>query len=173
MRAISYLRVSTLDQDVGMQRVAIQAFCSRNNIEIIKEYVDEGVSGAKHKRPAFNKLIDALRRREFDTIICYKLDRIGRNLNHLINLFQEFENSKVTFISVTQEFDTSTASGKLMLHMLMMLAEYERSQLIERINSGLDRARKEGKSLGRPKGSADKKPRRKSGYYQRWAYGGK
>ena len=148
----SYIRLNTL----------------RENIPINKEYKDIGESGSKVSRPQFDKLIKDMRNKSFDTIIVYKLDRIGRSLSHLVKLFEEFKKKNINFISITQSINTTTPEGRMFLHMLMVLAEYERELTIARINSGLDRARAQGKKLGRPKGSRDKKRRRRSGYHIRW-----
>ena len=109
-----------------------------------------------------------MRNKKFDCIIVYKLDRIGRSLAHLIKLFEEFRTKGINFISVTQNINTTTPEGRMFLHLLMVLAEYERELTINRINSGLDRAKAKGIKLGRPFGSHDKKRRRTSGYVQRW-----
>lgn len=168
-KAVIYYRVSTADkQDKGMQQKAIRDYCSREAIEIFKEYSDIGQSGSKESRPSFDKMLEDMRAGLFDTIIVYKLDRIGRSLSHLVKLFEEFNKRKINFISITQSINTTTPEGRMFLHMLMVLAEYERELTINRINSGLDRVRAEGRSLGRPSGSKDKKRRRTSGYINRW-----
>ncbi len=163
-----YARVSKNEQNIDTQLVALRDYCQRNNYEIVEEYLDNGVSGATDSRPAFNKLLEDMRSRKIDCVLVYKLDRIGRSLQHLLNLFEEFENTGVEFISLTQNINTNTPEGKMFLRMLMVLAEYERELIISRINSGLDRARSEGKTLGRPKGAKDNKRRRRSGYLLRW-----
>lgn len=169
MKAGVYYRISTRDkQDIGMQKKVNEDYCEREKIEIFKEYVDIGESGSKDSRPQFDKLLEDMRAKLFDTVIVYKLDRIGRSLSHLVKLFEEFKKRGINFISTTQSINTTTPEGRMFLHMLMVLAEYERELTISRINSGLDRVRKEGKALGRPKGSKDKSYRRKSGYYHRW-----
>ncbi|MBU0958741.1 MAG: recombinase family protein [Nanoarchaeota archaeon] len=168
MNAGVYYRVSTNEQSTGMQEKAIQDYCERENIPIAKEYKDIGESGSKSSRPEFDKLIQDMRNKTFDTIIVYKLDRIGRSLSHLVKLFEEFKKKKIHFISITQAINTTTPEGRMFLHILMVLAEYERELTIVRINSGLARARALGKKLGRPKGSRDKKRRRRSGYHIRW-----
>ena len=126
------------------------------------------MSGSKDSRPDFDLMLKDMREGLFDTIIVYKLDRIGRSTSHLLKLFEEFEKKNIKFISVTQNINTDTPEGKLMLRMLMILAEYERELTISRINDGLARAREQGSVLGRPKGSTDKKRRRTSGYVNRW-----
>lgn len=163
-----YARVSKSGQHLETQMMELRDYCQRNNYEIIEEYLDNGISGAKDNRPAFNKMLDDMRNRKINCILTYKLDRIGRSLQHLLNLFEEFQNRGIEFISLTQNINTSTPEGKMFLRMLMVLAEYERELIVSRINSGLDRARKEGKTLGRPNGSKDKKRRKRSGYLLRW-----
>jgi DNA invertase Pin-like site-specific DNA recombinase len=169
MKAGIYLRVSTRDkQSVGMQEKSIKDFCEREQIEITKIYSDVGESGSKESRPEFDNLLNDMRNKKFDCIIVYKLDRIGRSISHLLKLFEEFSKKDIKFISITQNFNTTTPEGRLFLRMMMLLAEYERELTISRINSGLDRVRAEGRTLGRPSGSKDKKRRIKSGYYLRW-----
>lgn len=173
MKAGIYYRVSTRDkQDITTQQKAVRDFCEREGIEIVKEFSDVGESGSKSSRPAFDNLLKDMRARLFDCIVCYKLDRIGRSLSHLVKLFEEFKSKGINFISTTQAINTTTAEGRMFLHMLMVLAEYERELTLSRINSGLERARSQGKRLGRPPGSRDKRRRRKSGYYNRWLKGG-
>lgn len=168
MKPIIYLRKSTKDkQEFGMQTHSINNYCKVNKIKPIKTYKDE-MSGSKDSRPEFDIMLNDMREGLFDTIICYKLDRIGRSTSHLLKLFEEFEKKKINFISVTQNINTDTPEGKLMLRMLMILAEYERELTISRINDGLARAKSKGKKLGRPHGATDKKRRTKSGYYLRW-----
>jgi len=163
-----YCRVSKNEQNIETQLVALRDYCQRNNYEIVEEYLDNGVSGAKDSRPAFDKLVADMRARRFNCVLTYKLDRIGRSLQHLLNLFEEFTNRGIEFISLTQNINTSTPEGKMFLRMLMVLAEYERELIISRINGGLDRARAEGKRLGRPNGAKDTKRRKRSGYLLRW-----
>ena len=169
MIPVIYYRKSTKDkQEFGMQIHSIENYCKVNNITPIKTYSDE-VSGSKDSRPEFDIMLKDMREGLFDTILVYKLDRIGRSTSHLLKLFEEFEKKHIKFISVTQNINTTTPEGKLMLRMLMILAEYERELTVSRINDGLARVKSKGKKLGRPKGSSDKKRRRKSGYYLRWA----
>ena len=165
-----YARVSTKDkgQNIETQLLPMREYCQRNNYEIIEEYLDAGISGVKKSRPAFNKMLEDIRDERINCVLVYKLDRIGRSLSHLLKLFEEFKSKKIEFISLTQNINSSIPEGKMFLRMLMVLAEYERELIVSRINSGLDRARAEGKILGRPNGSKDKKRRRKSGYLLRW-----
>ena len=184
MKVAIYTRVSTEEQNPETQLKQIQGYCILNSHEIYEIYEDI-ISGETDSRPAFDKLLHDMHHRRFDAVVVYKLDRIGRSLQHLLQLFQEFKNRNIKFISVTQNINTDTPEGKLMLRVLMVLAEYERELIVARTRDTLDRykgqIKKEGyfvsrngkkvKKLGRPKGSKDKNShgRLKSGYYQRWA----
>ena len=169
MRVGIYARVSTSDQTTDTQLIPLREYCNRNGYEVVGEYLDDGYSGRDDKRPEFERMLSDMRAGNFDTVICYKLDRIGRSLKHLLNLFEEFQNKKIGFISLSQNIDTNTPEGRMFLKMLMVLAEYERELIVARTIEGVNRARKEGKTLGRPKGKSDTRPRSKSGYYLRYA----
>lgn len=137
MKAAIYCRVSTPEQNIESQERACVEYCKRRGIEIYGVYPDNGVSGTRDRRPAFNEMIADMRSLKFDCIIVTKLDRIGRSVNHLVNLFEEFNNKGVHFIATTQEFDTSTPAGKFMLHMLWAVADFERNLISERTKEGL------------------------------------
>lgn len=169
MRVGIYARVSTDEQDVETQLVALREHCNRMNYNVVDEYIDSGFSGKDANRPQFERLLFDVRNRRVDCIIAWKIDRIGRSLAHLINFLQELRNRRVGFISVTESIDTSTAQGELFWNIFGAFAQFERSMIIERTKAGLERAKRQGKALGRPKGSRDKKVRKKSGYYLRWA----
>src|SRR3989344_785051 len=172
IKAGEYYRVSTRDKqdsEMALQKTPVRELAERERIKIIKTYVDVGQSGAKESRPEFDKMISDIRNNIINCVIVYRLDRIGRSLPHLVKLFEEFSKKNIKFISATQNFNTTTAEGELMLRMLMILADYERKLIISRVNDGLSVARSKGVQLGRRKGSKDKKPRRRSGYWQRWA----
>ena len=170
MKVGAYERVSTRDkQDITTQDNYLKEYADRNGLEIYKTYKDVGESGSKDSRPAFDKLLKDMRQGLFKGILVYKLDRIGRSTVHLLKLFEEFENKKVEFISATQNINTTSPEGRMFLKMLMVLAEYERELIVDRINDGLERAKAEGKILGRPVGKKDGKKRRVSGYHLRYA----
>ena len=164
-----YARCSTSEQNIETQLTTLRDYCRRSNYKIAEEYVDVGESGAKESRPAFDEMLVDMRAGKINCILVYKLDRIGRSLQHLLNLFAELQNRGVEFVSMTQNINTASPEGKMFLRMLMVLAEYERELIVVRIRSGLERAIKQGKKLGRPNGSKDKKRRKVSGYLLRWA----
>ena len=164
-----YVRVSMADQNSETQKMALEDYCKRMGFEITDIYQDNGFSGKTDKRPEFERLLGDVRANKVDCVLVYKLDRIGRSLKHLLNLFEEFKNLGVEFISLTQNINTNTPEGKMFWQMLGVFAEYEREMIVARTKSGLDRAKKQGKTLGRPKGSKDTKRRRRSGYLRRWS----
>ena len=169
LRVALYGRVSTSDQNVGMQMEAIREYCSRSGYQVVDEYVDNGFSGKDDRRPDFERLLADMRQKRFDALVVYKLDRIGRSMKHLLNLFEEFKNLDMEFVSITQNINTTTAEGRMFLRLLMVFAEYERELIVARTRDGVARARRNGKQLGRPKGSKDGKPRKRSGYWLRYA----
>jgi len=167
-QVVLYARTSMADQNTETQLMALRDYCNRMGYQITSEYVDNGFSGKDDKRPQFERLLGDVRANRVDCVLVYKLDRIGRSLKHLLNLFEEFKSKEVEFISLTQNINTNTPEGKMFWQMLGVFAEYERELIVARTLSGLQRARRQGKVLGRPLGSIDKKRRRLSGYIARW-----
>lgn len=170
MRIAIYCRVSKEEQNPENQIIELENYAKEKGFKIFNCYIDK-ISGVKDSRPALNHLMIDARNKCFDAVIVWKLDRLGRSLQHLIFMIQEWENLGIQFICKTQNIDTTSPSGKLIFHIFGAIAEFERQLIRERINLGLNRARKQGKHIGRPKGRKDnpRKPRRKSGYYQRWS----
>ena len=167
MKVAIYVRVSKEDQHPENQIYELEEFAKDRNFDVYYTYVDK-ISGSKDSRPALNELMIDSREKRFDAVLVWKLDRLGRSLQHLIQIIQEWNNLGIDFICKTQPIDTTTNEGKLIFHIFGAIAEFERGIIRERINSGLDRARRQGKKLGRPKGSKDKKRRKKGGYYLRY-----
>ena len=152
MRTALYARVSTQDkgQNVQVQLDQLREYCGRRGWQITKEYVDNGVSGAKTDRPALNQLMADARKRRFDCLIVYKFDRFGRSLPHLILSLSEFQSLGISFCSISDGVDLTTPVGKLQFGILASIAEFERSLIAERTKAGLAYARKQGKHIGRP-----------------------
>jgi len=169
MKIALYIRNSTNEERQNPQNQINPLIdeCKRKGWEYI--IFQEFASGSKESRPELDKMLQRIRKREFNGVMVWKLDRLGRSLQHLLQLIEEFNNKKIAFISLTEGFDTSTSQGKLFMQLLGAFAEFERNLIQERINAGLTRAKLEGKTLGRPQGSKDKKIRRLSGYHLRWA----
>src|SRR5688572_10511855 len=150
MRAAVYARVSTVDQQPENQLQELRRYLEARGWTAV-EYVDRGVSGAKDRRPALDQLVADAKRRRFDVLVCWRLDRLGRNLKHLITLLEELQALGVAFVSLAEGIDATTPAGKLQLHILGAIAEFERERIRERVLAGLERARRDGKRLGRPK----------------------
>lgn len=168
MRTALYVRVSTQEQTNENQLLELRKFCQNNSYEIIAEYSDI-ISGTKSSRPQLDKMLQDMRDKKFEAIVCWKFDRLGRSTQHLLQVLEEMKNKGVRLIATSQNIDTNTSAGKFFYTILAGFAEMEREMIVERINLGLARARSEGKQLGRPEGSKDKGRRRKSGYLLRWA----
>jgi DNA invertase Pin-like site-specific DNA recombinase len=151
-RAVIYLRVSTIEQTTANQERELREIASRMGCEIIKVYRDHGISGAKgrDKRPAFDKLCRDAARREFDMVMAWSVDRLGRSLQDLVGFLSELHALKIDLFLRQQGLDTTTPAGKAMFQMMGVFAEFERAIIQERVRAGLARARSEGKRLGRP-----------------------
>jgi DNA invertase Pin-like site-specific DNA recombinase len=150
VKAAIYARVSTLDQEPENQLQELRRYVEARGWTAT-EYVDRGVSGAKERRPALDQLVADARRRRFDVVVCWRLDRLGRNLKHLITLLEELQALGVAFVSLAEGIDATTAAGKLQMHILGAIAEFERERIRERVLAGLQRAKTQGKRLGRPR----------------------
>jgi DNA invertase Pin-like site-specific DNA recombinase len=156
-RAGLYLRVSTVDQTTANQERELRQAAERAGWQVIKVYREHGISGAKgrDKRPAFDALHRAAARREFDIVMAWGVDRLGRSLRDLVNFLDDLRALNVDLFLKTQGIDTTSPSGKAMFGMLSVFADFERSIIQERVRAGLARAKGEGKTLGRPKIVAD------------------
>lgn len=169
MKVAIYARASTNEekQNPEIQINPCIDRCIRESwtFEIFKEFA----SGSKESRPQLDLMLQRIRNKDFNAVMVLRLDRLGRSLPHLLQLVQEFKNKGVDFISLNESFDTTTAHGELFFNIVASMAQFERRLTQERVNEGLAEAKRKGKKLGRPKGSKDKKVRKKSGYYQRWS----
>jgi putative DNA-invertase from lambdoid prophage Rac len=150
VRAGVYARVSTMDQTCENQLLELRRYVAARGWAVTKEYVDQGVSGAKERRPALDDLVKDAKRRRFDVLVVWRLDRLGRNLRHLILLLDDLQATGVAFVSLSEGIDATTPAGRLQLHVLGAIAEFERDRIRERVVAGLDRVRRQGKRLGRP-----------------------
>lgn len=153
MKAAIYARVSTIDQEPENQLGELRRYVQARGwiAQETQEYVDRGISGTKDRRPALDALVEDARRRRFDVLVCWRLDRLGRNLKHLITLLEELQALGVAFVSLAEGIDATTPAGKLQMHILGAIAEFERERIRERVLAGLQRARGQGKRLGRPR----------------------
>ena len=149
LRAAIYARVSTLDQEPENQLAELRRYIEARSWAA-REYVDKGISGAKDKRPALDQLVRDAKRRQFDCLVVWRLDRLGRSLLHLILLLDELTALDVKFVSLSESIDTDTPAGRLQLHLLAAIAQFERERIVERIKAGMARAKAQGKRFGRP-----------------------
>ena len=152
-----YTRVSTLDQTIDNQLLELRDHCSKMGWEVVKEYADEGLSGtlSREKRPALNALIKDAYRKRFDSVVCWDISRIGRSMKELVLFLSDMKDRNVGICSVRQGFDTSTTMGEIMFQFVGILSSWEREMIRERTLAGLERAKSEGKTLGRKKVTND------------------
>src|SRR4029077_11511970 len=150
-RIALYYRVSTDDQSTDPQRLELQDYCQRKGWSVAAEYCDT-ISGAKFTRTGLDELMAAVRKRKIDVILCVKLDRLGRSLPHLAQIIAELDGNGVALVCSSQTIDTSSENpaGRLVMHVLMAVAQFERSLIQERTRAGLKVARAKGVRLGRP-----------------------
>jgi DNA invertase Pin-like site-specific DNA recombinase len=133
-----------------MQTRELEEYCQRRGWEVAGCYVDTGVSGAKDSRPELNRLMSDAHQRCFDAVLVWKLDRFGRSLRHLVNALAELEALGVAFVSLRDNLDLSTPSGRLMFQIIGAMGEFERSLIVERVKAGMRNARAKGKRIGCP-----------------------
>ena len=157
-RVAIYARVSTDGQTTKNQLDELRSVAERHGWSVVDEFVDSGVSGAagRDKRPEFDRLCKAAVRKEFDLIAAWSVDRLGRSLQHLVTFLGELHAKQVDLYLHQQAVDTSTPAGRALFQMMGVFAEFERSMIRERVKSGLQRARRQGKRLGRPRIPAHK-----------------
>jgi DNA invertase Pin-like site-specific DNA recombinase len=151
VRAAIYGRVSTKEQDVEMQLADLRRFVEARGWMIAGEYVDQGYSGSKDRRPALDRLMADARKRKIDAVLCWRFDRMARSTRHLVGMLEEFRALGVDFVSHQEAVETSTPAGKVLFVVISAFAEFERSILIERVNAGIARAKANGVRFGRPR----------------------
>src|SRR5215472_16658334 len=153
MRVALYARVSTMDQHCEQQLHELRDYVKARGWKLEGEYIDHGVSGKKDSRPAMNRLMKEARQRTIDAVVCWKLDRWGRSMPHLVQSVQELKALGVRFVALSQGIDTDATNpmAKLLLHLLSAFAEFEHDLIVERTKAGLLRARREGRIGGRPR----------------------
>src|SRR6266704_4929334 len=151
-KAALYLRVSTREQTTENQERELREVAGRMGCEIVQVFQDHGISGAKgrDKRPQFDALLKAATRHEFEIIMAWSVDRLGRSLQDLASFLTEIHALQIDLYLHQQGLDTRTPAGKAMFQMMGVFAEFERAMIQERVRAGLARARSEGKRLGWP-----------------------
>jgi putative DNA-invertase from lambdoid prophage Rac len=161
-----YVRVSTAEQTVENQKIKLLDYVEKYGFSYD---IFEETESTRKTRPVKQALLARLRNHEYDAVVVYKLDRWARSSTELILDTKELINKGIGFISISDNLNFGTASGKLHFQILSAFAEFERELIRERTIEGLRRAKLQGKQAGRPKGSKDIKKRKKSGYYLREA----
>ena len=148
-RCVIYTRVSTNDQTIDNQLNVLREIALLKGYEIVKEYADEGISGAKgrEERKGFDELIKDATRKKFDIILCWSVDRLGRNLSHLVSFLNEIQSVGCDLYVHQSGLDTSTPMGKMMFQLTGIFAEFERTMISERVIAGQKRSKKKN---GRP-----------------------
>lgn len=148
MRVAIYARVSTADQTTENQLLELRRYVQARGWTAT-EYVDNGISGSKDRRPALDELTAAVKRHQVEAVVCWRLDRLGRNLRHLVLFLDDVNARGIAFVTIGEGIDTSTAAGRLVAGVLASIAEFERARIQERVKAGLARAKAQGKQLGR------------------------
>src|SRR5579863_7978640 len=152
-RVCLYARVSSSNghQDPELQLRELRAFAAARGWAVTGEFTDVGVSGSKDRRPKLDLLMAGAKSRAFDILLVWKLDRFARSLKHLVTALAEFDALGVQFVSLRDNLDLTTPSGRLMFHVIGAMAEFERALIQERVCAGLRNARAKGRRLGRPR----------------------
>ena len=151
-RIAIYARVSTDKQSTENQLLELRTLCTKLGYTIVQEYTDNGISGAKSRdeRPALNDLLKDATRRKFDMVMCWSIDRLGRSLQHLVEILNELQALKIDLYFQQQGMDTSTPSGRMIFSVFGAIGEFERNLIRERVLAGQQRAKANGVKLGRP-----------------------
>jgi DNA invertase Pin-like site-specific DNA recombinase len=148
-RAAIYVRVSTVEQETELQETELKEYCERRGWSYTL-YRDHGQSGAKQDRPALNAMLSDLRKRKFDVLVVWALDRLARSLKNLLSISEECRTLGVDLVSLKQAVDTTLPAGRLTFQVLGAVAEFEREMLRERVRAGMAQAKRAGKNVGRP-----------------------
>ena len=148
------MRVSTKEQNTDNQKAELPAWCKTIGIKVSSIYVEHG-SGMDYNRPNRQSLINSVRKGKYDAVVCWALDRWGRSASDILLTLDEFTSKGIRFMTMKDGLDTGTAAGRLVAGVLGALAEFERERILERQRAGIDRARAEGKILGREKRHID------------------
>ncbi len=159
LRAAFYTRVSTNDQSTDSQRREMFEVANRRQWRVVKEFTDQGISGAKGRehRPGLDDMLKAASNHDFDVIMVWAVDRLGRSLGNLIHTLQDLDNSKVALYIHQQHLDTTTPAGRAMFQLLGVFAEFERSMIQTRVKAGMAKMKGEGRKPG-PKGIEHSNP---------------
>jgi DNA invertase Pin-like site-specific DNA recombinase len=155
-RAGLYLRVSAVDQNPETQALDLRQFAVQRGLEIVQTYTDHGVSGTKARRPALDKMMEDARRHKFDVAVVWSCDRLARSTKHLLQVLDELNGYGIQFLSQREAIDTEGPLGRAIIVIVSAIAELERSLIVERVKSGMRRAKLEGRQIGRARLDIDR-----------------
>ena len=149
MKAALYARVSTIDQNPQSQLLDLQQLAQQRGMEIVETYIDHGVSGARARRPALDKLLADAARHRFDVVVVWSFDRMARSVKHLLDILDTLNHLAIGFVSLRENIDSSGPLGRAIFVIVGAISELERSLIIERVKCGMRRAKLEGRHIGR------------------------
>jgi DNA invertase Pin-like site-specific DNA recombinase len=149
------MRVSRVEQTLDMQDDETMELIGRRGWKLLDTFIDHGISGMKERRPALDKMNLYLKRHRVDAVVTWKADRLFRSLKNMVVTLDDWSSMRIGFVSATEVFDSTTAQGKLLLHLTSAFAEFERSLIAERTKAGIAAARRRGAVLGRPRADVD------------------
>lgn len=166
MKVAVYCRVSTDKQELIQQIDSCKKFCEYKNFDF--ELFSDIGSGKSMQRPSFIIMLERIRKRDFEGVVVFRFDRLGRNAREVVTLFEEFESKGIQVFSLNENIDTSSPVGRAVRDIIVRLAQLERENISDATKQRLQALKNLGKKLGRPEGSKDKGLRKKSGYWLRW-----
>jgi DNA invertase Pin-like site-specific DNA recombinase len=149
MKAAIYGRVSTADQNAESQLYDVRQLAAQRGFEVVEEYIDAGYSGARARRPALDRMMADARRGHFQAVLVWASDRLARSVKHFVEVIGELDHLGIAYISYRENIDTAGALGRAIMIIVAAIAELERSLIIERVRTGMRRARLEGRHIGR------------------------
>ena len=155
-KAALYCRVSTVDQHVESQLYDLRQLAEQRGLEVVKEYADKGISGLKARRPGLDALMSDARHRKFSVVLVAAFDRVARSTRHFLHVMDELDSLGIEFVSRREGVATGDAMGRLFITIISAIAELERSLVVERVKSGMRRARLEGRQIGRARLDVDR-----------------
>jgi DNA invertase Pin-like site-specific DNA recombinase len=148
-RAVLYMRVSTADQTTDNQAHDLKQMAQQRGLAIVQQYIDHGISGTRTRRPGLDQMMADARRGRFDVVLVWACDRLARSTKHFLETLDELNRLKIEFVSFREQLDTGGALGRAVVTIISVVAELERSLIVERVKAGMRRARLEGRRIGR------------------------
>ncbi|HEX7409538.1 MAG TPA: recombinase family protein [Candidatus Binatia bacterium] len=149
MKAAIYGRVSTVDQNAESQLYDVRQLAAQRGFEVVEEYIDVGYSGARARRPALDRMLSDARHARFAVVMVWASDRLARSVKHFVEVLSELDHLGIAYVSYRENIDTQGALGRALMIIVAAIAELERSLIVERVKTGMRRARLEGRHIGR------------------------